>query len=75
MDELVLRVPLYPIVESLWNGKDLQELNESTESLVEGLDDGCPPGLGIFIDLHLKSKRNMGLDRSNMRHNCRLCDH
>lgn len=75
MDKLVFSVPLYSVIESLRDGKDLQELNEPAESLVKSLDDGSPASFGIFIDLHLESKRNMGLDWSNMRHNRRLSYH
>jgi hypothetical protein len=72
MDKLVLGVPLNAIVESLGDGKQLHELNEPVEGLIEGLDDGLPPLHGRIIDLHLKGEWNVGLNRSYVGNDCRV---
>ena len=73
MDELVLCVPFYSVVKTFRDGKQIDEFQEPVKGLVEGLDDRRPTSLGVFIDLYLESKRDMGLDRPNMRYNSRMC--
>ena len=74
MDELVLSIPFYSVVKAFRDGKQIDEFQEPMKGLVEGLDDRRPTSLGIFIDLYLESKRDMGLDRPNMRHDSRMRD-
>lgn len=44
VDKLVLCVPFHAVVEALGDGQQIDELQETVESLVEGSDDWLPSG-------------------------------